>query len=1081
MSSTLDLDGDPSRLFELEPGNTVTLNCLMPNGILIPLTVYKDASLRTIKERLWDEARKYPLANILQSRESCVFVCITDCAEQEELDDETRCVGDVKPFSAVLKVKWKEQQGRTNEHVLDSRISHLIGKGIHELNTMSDNELQDFRAKMKKKCEEIAGERDARATGILPQLLNCPPDMCDFELDEACLSKLSHNDRNGPKILYAVSVPVGDSTSQYANLRFLLPVDTTADELIRQVLVKRRENFDKSVHVQSSGYMLKVCGREEYLLHPAGHHRPLHHFHYVRSRIMKDEIPQLVLVERPPCPAPRRDRQSIGGAPRPAPRPIPSGKRELCLWEVAQNYYLTVVSLHRVNVEDGAVVRLQVGLYHGNETLCDIMETSEAVVASNEAHFNEKLVFGIPVYDLPRMTKLSAVLLLVRGGSNSAVAAAAASKSKSKKQRGVEGAVVLACMTFMALDYKGVLIRGEKPFYMWPAETVRVDDNILSPTGAPPSSPHAAYGATTVRMKLADYGIDPNLSVTYPTLSRILECAAQQRPAQTQSQTFGFDRDALSSLLQRDPLQTFHEQEKEIIWQSREDIRYEFPECLPKLLSCLRWNAHTDVAQMYALLQIWPQLSVDVSLELLDFLYPDKRVREFAVDCLKKSMSDSELYRYLLQLVQAIKFEPYSDSDLVNFLLERALSNRRIGHAFFWLLRAEMHRPSVSTRFGTILEAYFHGAQDHMKHLRKQLDALGKMQNINNLIKTDQYKKVRDRGIADMRTLLSEQAYVDVLSDLSSPHDPTVKLGLLSIDKCKYMDSKMKPLLLAWSNADPTGTDIYLIFKHGDDLRQDMLTLQMIAIMDSIWLSSGLDLRMSPYGCLSTGRRAGLIEVVQNAETIANIQKRNAGATLQSAFKRESLYLWLKTHNPTPESLKKAVEEFRLSCAGYCVVTYVLGIGDRHSDNIMLKKNGQLFHIDFGHFLGNFKSKFGVKRERVPFVLTNDFVYIINGGRANSDSRDSPFQRFKETCEKAFKLLRQRGSLIIALFMMMLSTGIPELQSVNDIKYLQDTLVLHLSEEDALKHFENKFNEALKNSWKTSVNWAVHNVARDNV
>ena len=45
----------------------------------------------------------------------------------------------------------------------------------------------------------------------------------------------------------------------------------------------------------------------------------------------------------------------------------------------------------------------------------------------------------------------------------------------------------------------------------------------------------------------------------------------------------------------------------------------------------------------------------------------------------------------------------------------------------------------------------------------------------------------------------------------------------------------------------------------------------------------------------------------------------------------------------------------------------------------------QLAHIDFGHFLGNFKSKFGVKRERVPFVLTDDFIYIItNGGDRTS-------------------------------------------------------------------------------------------------
>ena len=47
----------------------------------------------------------------------------------------------------------------------------------------------------------------------------------------------------------------------------------------------------------------------------------------------------------------------------------------------------------------------------------------------------------------------------------------------------------------------------------------------------------------------------------------------------------------------------------------------------------------------------------------------------------------------------------------------------------------------------------------------------------------------------------------------------------------------------------------------------------------------------------------------------------------------------------------------------------------------------QVFHIDFGHFLDHHKKKFGINRERVPFVLTEDFIRVIAKGSDNPTKR----------------------------------------------------------------------------------------------
>ena len=39
---------------------------------------------------------------------------------------------------------------------------------------------------------------------------------------------------------------------------------------------------------------------------------------------------------------------------------------------------------------------------------------------------------------------------------------------------------------------------------------------------------------------------------------------------------------------------------------------------------------------------------------------------------------------------------------------------------------------------------------------------------------------------------------------------------------------------------------------------------------------------------------------------------------------------------------EEAIDAFTRSCAGYCVATFVLGIGDRHPENIMVTEDGQV-------------------------------------------------------------------------------------------------------------------------------------------
>ncbi|RDD40507.1 Phosphatidylinositol 4,5-bisphosphate 3-kinase catalytic subunit beta isoform [Trichoplax sp. H2] len=1018
-----------------------------------------------MKQQVWERAAAMPFGELMFECPSYHLMFINHRGEREEMTDESRRLSDIRPFAAIFK--FVERVGVPPEKRLDQQIAELIECKLDLSEIPLKVEIEDCHQSLQELCHEVVTRRANSSEEDRANYLYRPP-MSLSQLP----SYLEERYKNKGGILITVLYQSDDRIDDGCNKHTAsVPYYQTASFVVRQVLIAKAKKGQGNVHQEDyNSYVLKICGRNEYLISEV----PIHQYKFIRLAMIRDESPIVVLQKRLKLKLKECDLPNEAYTPPPLPKKIDIQTKTV--WDIEAKYSMEFMYISDMNIGDEtSMLRIKACLYHGEEPLCPVVQTNDVKASSPIWH--ELVKFDIDVADIPRMARLCIALF---------------DKRKSKKAR--KGDLPIAWVNTMLFDHKGYLKSGDQHLTLWPRK--REMEFEINPRGVIGPRPNyerytdkhddvdmEKYG--TLSIKFLSYGD----KIIYPPFHTVLQLAAAYAETELGSfKTNARDQAAIENLIEGDSLKVMSESEKEALWTFRVKC-IDVPRSLPKLLQSLKWNRREEVAQMQALLQIWTELQAEDALELLDYKFADKAVREFAVKCLRK-LNDDDLFQYLLQLTQALKYEPYLDCALSRFLLERALLSRRIGHFFFWYLRAEMHDDAVIIRFSMLLDAYLRSNQSHMKILQRQCDALKQMAILNEEMK----EYLDENAVKDkleryniLRNKLEDPKFKSSLCDFYCPLAPTCKAGNLIIHHCKIMDSKMKPLLLEFENASDQfslgdrasrkyGEPILIMYKKGDDLRQDALTLQIFKIMENIWQEGGLDLRMIPYGTMPTGKETGLIEIVQNSFTLANIHKEIYGNT-SGALRKDTLHTWMKKKNKDSGNFRRAIQEFRSSCAAYCVATYILGVGDRHSDNIMIKENGQLFHIDFGHFLGNFKYKFGIKRERVPFILTPDFVYIVKNDR---DDNNTELSRFTDVCEKAFMLIREKGNMFINLFSMMVSAGIPELSSIRDIRYLLETLKLSSHEAEALRSFQGKYNDAVRNGWKATLNWVIHNNAKDN-
>lgn len=566
-------------------------------------------------------------------------------------------------------------------------------------------------------------------------------------------------------------------------------------------------------------------------------------------------------------------------------------------------------------------------------------------------------------------------------------------------------------------------------------------------------------------------------------------------------------------------------------------------------------------------------------------------LRKFAVERLKLASND-ELLLYLLQLVQALKYEAriysqrlpsefqiadevHKDQNLLNsplarFLVEQSVENEVLGNYFYWYVKVEHEdqllnpgaasgSPDSSSIYSLVLNRYIKTLKKHCqkhklpgyKNLERQIWFIKKLTRIVELLRTTfKRNEATAKKVQFLRDYLSDSSN-DLLKfpePFPLPLDPSVMICGCYPEECTVFKSSLAPLKITFktvekpdSSTSSSSQMIFgkrikhgkysLMFKIGDDLRQDQLVIQIINLMDSLLKNENLDLRLTPYKILATNPLAGLIQFVENetldsilvkqypvsvvnfnpstngngspvvATTSGNSNDPFAGE--ERITSNNGILSYLRLHSfDNQQSESDSLTRFRSnsafsmslastttttsssstgfnnisttvqehastsnlgvssilmdnyvkSCAGYCVITYILGVGDRHLDNLLLSPNGKFWHADFGYILG---------RDPKPFPPLMKLPMQVIDGMGGLEHEN--YNIFKSYCFLTYTTLRKNSNLILNLFQLMIDANIPDIKQdpFRAVEKVQEKFGLEMSEEEAIIHFQNLITDSV--------------------
>lgn len=559
----------------------------------------------------------------------------------------------------------------------------------------------------------------------------------------------------------------------------------------------------------------------------------------------------------------------------------------------------------------------------------------------------------------------------------------------------------------------------------------------------------------------------------------------------------------LEQILAYPPAYALLTEEQDFIWKYRFYLSQR-EKALTKFLQCVHWKNEEEVKQALDLLSQWVTVNTEDALELLGPTHEHPKVRAYAVSRLRQT-SDDDLLLYLLQLVQALRYENYDsnsieqiesftgdeqniginddyegsasaieqsvlsnndtnkssstpDINLSTFLIQRACENYTVANYLFWYACVERENNSsikdASTKemYETFLKKLSRTWKEKNDETRKIRSAIEKQKLfVDKLVELTEHVHRLPGGAKAKEEKM--KAYILAGDEspvkfnflkfdaITLPLDPKVEVCGILPDKLRIFKSAKLPFLLVFKTTN--NTEYPIIFKNGDDLRQDQLILQIITLMDRILKKEYMDLKLTPYKVLATGLRHGFVEYIEN-QTLGAVRKSDRSL---------KQYLQSKSTGPKVNDIgiaEDVMNAYVKSCAGYCVITYLLGIGDRHPDNLLIRDSGQLFHIDFGFILG---------RDPKPLPpamrVSNDMFDMLTSSQR--------FHDFLRYCFTSFIMLRKHANVFANLLSLMLDANIPDIALERDkaVKKLLEKFRLDLDDVKAETYLKNLIDSSI--------------------